>query len=515
MSNATANEVELPAVTNEEDTLDIEDEDVSFPDIEVDPEQEYKATELKILSCVKPHMIAFHIAWIGFFMAFLAWFAVAPLLPVIKKDLKLSKNDIFDSNIASVTATVLTRFIVGPLCDTFGARRIFAALLVIGAVPTFFLGTIKTATDLIIIRLFIGIIGGAFVCTQHWTSCMFAKNVVGTANATAGGWGNLGGGVTQIFMIGIWLAISKATDEEQAWRISFVVPAALTLLAAGAVYFLAQDTPLGDQVAAKLPKEAHVNSRERAKSLDSNDGERRLSYTSEEIQESLNQSMLSSMGIWSNSAAWILFLHYAMCFGVELTMNNVAATYFVNKYDLTPATAGGIASLFGLMNLFARSLGGILSDYAFNNYGMAGRLWTQMFTMIFEGGFMLVFSRMINLSGSIAALIFFSVMVQMSEGSTYSLVPSVKPSEKGAVSGIVGAGGNVGAVAWGMLFRFGGNTMDKNFETIGIIVIISSLLTPFLRLEGYGEWEILNIRSNQKGDPVPKSLEEVSMDVGA
>jgi len=36
---------------------------------------------------------------------------------------------------------------------------------------------------------------------------MFAPNVIGTANATAAGWGNLGGGVTQIFMISVHRAV--------------------------------------------------------------------------------------------------------------------------------------------------------------------------------------------------------------------------------------------------------------------------------------------------------------------
>lgn len=40
-----------------------------------------------------------------------------------------------------------------------------------------------------------------FVCCQYWCTAMFSPNVVGTANAFAGGWGNLGGGATQLVHI--------------------------------------------------------------------------------------------------------------------------------------------------------------------------------------------------------------------------------------------------------------------------------------------------------------------------
>ena len=56
-----------------------------------------------------------------------------------------------------------------------------------------------------------------------------------------------------------------------------------------------------------------------------------------------------------------MFAQYAACFGVELTVNNVAAGYFSDEFDLSTSRAGLVASLFGLMNLFARSIGGIWS----------------------------------------------------------------------------------------------------------------------------------------------------------
>ena len=49
-------------------------------------------------------------------------------------------------------------------------------------------------------RFCMGAGGAAFVVTQYWTTTMFANNIVGTANATTAGWGNLGGGVTQMLI---------------------------------------------------------------------------------------------------------------------------------------------------------------------------------------------------------------------------------------------------------------------------------------------------------------------------
>jgi nitrate/nitrite transporter NarK len=46
-----------------------------------------------------------------------------------------------------------------------------------------------------VLRFFIGILGGSFVPCQVWSTGFFDKNVVGSANALTGGWGNAGGGI--------------------------------------------------------------------------------------------------------------------------------------------------------------------------------------------------------------------------------------------------------------------------------------------------------------------------------
>ena len=82
----------------------------------------------------------------------------------------------------------------------------------------------------LLFRLAIGAIGASFVITQYHTSVMFAPNVVGTANAASAGWGNLGGGVTQIVMPLLFAGfVSLGVSQWWGWRMAMFVPGVVVL----------------------------------------------------------------------------------------------------------------------------------------------------------------------------------------------------------------------------------------------------------------------------------------------
>src|ERR1035437_3913699 len=156
--------------------------------------------KLKIFSVKGIQMRTFHITWITFFFCLFGWFGIAPLMPLVRDQLHLTKGQVGNITIASVSATILARLLIGRLCDTLGPRLTYTILLVVGAIPVIGIGLSNSYESFLLFRLMIGIIGASFVITQFHTSKMFAPNIVGTANAVSGGWGNLGGGVTNLVM---------------------------------------------------------------------------------------------------------------------------------------------------------------------------------------------------------------------------------------------------------------------------------------------------------------------------
>ena len=60
----------------------------------------------------------------------------------------------------------------------------------------------------------------------------------------------------------------------------------------------------------------------------------------------------------------------------------------------------------------------------------------------------------------------------MSEGATFSVVPFINRKALGSVAGIVGAGGNAGAVAAGFLFRMEGLPWPQALLILGAVACI-------------------------------------------
>src|SRR5882762_6966985 len=134
------------------------------------------------------------------------------------------------------------RLVCGPLCDRFGPRLVFVGCLFTGAIPTALAGTIHDSKGLIVLRFFIGILGGSFVPCEVWTTGFFDKNVVGTANALTGGLGNLGGGITYFVMPAVYNSFLKdGLKPHKAWRVSFIVPGILIVTTAFFLLILCPD----------------------------------------------------------------------------------------------------------------------------------------------------------------------------------------------------------------------------------------------------------------------------------
>jgi NNP family nitrate/nitrite transporter-like MFS transporter len=414
-----------------------------------------RATRLQLLNFSTTPMRAFHLTWMAFFACFFAWFAVAPLMPVIREDLGLSKDQIANINIAAVCVTIFVRLLIGPLCDRYGARLTYTWLLALGAIPVIAIAFAQDYTTFLFWRLCIGAIGASFVITQFHTSVMFAPNIVGTANATAAGWGNAGGGATQAFMPLLLAALlSFGLERSLGWRVALIVPGALMLIMAVVYYRLAKDTPLG-------------NLSDPGVRLATGDAQQKKGF----------QTLVTAA---RDYRVWMLFITYGACFGVELTIHNLAAIYYVDRFNVDLTTAGLYVGCFGLLALFARALGGLVSDRFAHKRGLDGRVNVLFLFILAEGIGLIVFSQMSSVIPAFFAMLLFGLFTHMACGATYSLVPFMNRKALGGVAGIIGAGGNVGAVAGGFLIK-GTSTLEYALMLLGMIVVMSAVCAALVR----------------------------------
>jgi MFS transporter, NNP family, nitrate/nitrite transporter len=427
---------------------------------------------------------ALHLTWIAFFICFYVWFNMAPLASSMLRSVDwLTRDDIRLFAIANVALTIPARILVGMALDRYGPRRVFSVLMVLMALPTFVFAFGTTKEQLFISRLVLSSIGASFVVGIHMVALWFRPRDIGFAEGLYAGWGNFGSAAAAMTLPTIALTMYGGPD---GWRYA-IATSGLVMAAYGVFYWYAiTDGPSADT--HKKPRKAaalEVSSYRDLVLL--------VLFTVPligilailvyRIQLMGYIDMMTAMSCYFAIAVVIgyqvvqilrvnlpilkqgvpeddrypftsvaaLNITYFANFGAELAVVSMLPLFFEETWGLSAAAAGLIAASFAFVNLFARPMGGLVSD----RYG--NRRFVMLAYMFGIGvGFVLMGLLDSNwpLIVAIAITIFCSFFVQGAEGATFGIIPSIKRRVTGQISGMAGAYGNVGAVFYLFLFMF-------------------------------------------------------------
>lgn len=438
----------------------------------------------ELLEIERRDIKALHYTWIAFFLTFYVWFNMAPLATsMLATESYLTPDHLKLFMIANVALTIPGRVVVGMALDRFGPRRVFSILMVVMAIPTWFFAFGTSAMQLFVARLFMSIVGAGFVVGIHMTALWFKPKDIGFAEGFYAGWGNFGSAAAAITIPTIALQFFGGAD---GWRWAIALSGLIMAVYGVAYWFLITDGPTAD---------THKKSRKsgalevstwrdlwlyclfiiplygvlsvlvyRTKNMGFlSDTGSYICYTVIALMViyqiykalSVNVPMLKA-GIpeddkYSFSSVAALNATYFANFGAELAVVSMLPMFFQGTWKLDPTTAGLIASTFAFVNLWARPLGGYISDRVGSR---------RKVMLIYMLGICIGFALMGMLNSSwplfIAVVITIgcSVFVQGAEGATFGVIPSIKRRLTGQISGMAGAYGNVGAVFYLFIFTF-------------------------------------------------------------
>ena len=460
-----------------------------------------------------------HYTWIAFFITFFVWFNMAPVATTMLRNIEwLTKEHIKVLAICNVALTIPARIIIGALIDRYGPRRVFSGLMISMAFPVFTFAFGNTFLQLLISRLVLGSIGAGFVVGIKMVANWFPPKMIGRAEGFYAGWGNFGSAWAAMTLP--WIALTFFEKwlglGPDAWRYALAVNGLVSLIYGIMYYFLVKDSPTGEQVIkAKKTEPMTVTSY-----LDlfqyllwsaplmgamgiltwrisnvkiSGDpiisqniayiiyGILILIYLAHVVKTLQVTLPILKKGVpeneryhWGSVAA--LNSTYFANFGAELAVVSMLPMFFESTFKnltngagdmiMTATLAGLIAASFAFVNLFARPLGGLISDHMKNRkrtmliymvgifIGFLGMAHIGEWGPVVNGVQTIIpmFDGMMWRVISVVITVICSMFVQGAEGATFAVIPMVNKKMTGQIAGMAGAYGNVGAVFYLVLF---------------------------------------------------------------
>jgi len=424
-----------------------------------------------------------HLTWFAFFLSFFVWFNHAPLMGAMREALNLTDQQVKALLILNVALTIPARIIIGMLVDVFGPRRMYSLLLFISSFLCFGFAFANDYTQIALMRFLLGFVGAGFVIGIRMVSEWFPARQVGVAEGIYGGWGNFGSAAAAITLP--TMALLFGGDD--GWRYAIATTGVLALVYSIIYFFSVTDTPKGStyfkpkrngamEVTSKndfflyllmnIPMYAALAvlawklGPSNLKML--NAGITDIIYAAlagvyvfqsvriYQINKNVFTEKVPRIERYKFKQVAVLDLAYFVTFGSELAVVSMLPLFFMDTFELSPVTAGLLASGYAFMNLVARPGGGLMSD-------RFGRKKTLLFLLI---GLTAGYFIMSNITAgwpvalAVVATMACSFFVQSGEGAVFAMVPLVKRRLTGQVAGMAGAYGSVGAVTFLTVLSF-------------------------------------------------------------
>ncbi len=428
-----------------------------------------------IFNLGKQNIRILHYTWFAFFMTFVIWLGLGPMMPFIKDALGLTDQQAKVLLILNVAMTIPARIVVGMLVDKLGPRIMYSSILILGGIISIGFAWADSYEKLAMLRFLSGFIGAGFVVGIRMIGEWFPAKQTGLAQGIYGGWGNFGAAGAAMTLPFIAINIGG----EDGWRIALTVASIAAILYGIIYYFIVKNTPKGSTYFK--PKKSGA--------MEITSGKDLALYILMNIPLFLALGVLTwklspnNMGMIDQAMTYFIYaslvllyciqvwkiwqinshvlkkpvpiMHqykfkqvaildwaYLVTFGTELAVVSMLAMFYVSWFNIPNITAALLAGIYPFINLFARPGGGWISD-------IIGRKLTLI--IVFAGitaSFLVL--GWVEKSWPVWAVVGITIIAgifsKAGSGAVYAMVPLVQRRMTGQIAGMVGAFGNVGAV---------------------------------------------------------------------
>lgn len=259
---------------------------------------------------------------LAFTMSFAAWMVNGVLVTYLTNNGIFNWTPVQTGWLLGVPVLIgsVFRLPVGMLTDKFGGKRVMIALLLLSALPMYFLSWANSYGAFLLLSFAFGISGSSFAAGVAYASLWYPKEKQGTALGIFGA-GNAGAALTTLFAPRILTWLTEGNTVLEGWRHLPKLYAALLVLMAVIMLLFAENRTPG-------------------------------------LVKTLGQRLrpLQELRVWRFG------LYYFFVFGSFVALSQWLIPYYVNVYSLSIVSAGMMTTAFNLPAGLLRIVGGVLSD---------------------------------------------------------------------------------------------------------------------------------------------------------